>query len=152
VIVGCPENRRIALFQAALSRAGLRPARVVPWLDFLEGRESLTTIGRETMVRIESPGENFEVERELIAEGSVARQIGGPPRRENRIEAEAARRLAFDRGRILYPRQWFMGFRRALDDIARQVIASRGASLPWPIMNVPGDIISMFDKSRCHQM
>src|SRR5262249_56914468 len=47
---------------------------------------------------------------------------------------------------------WFMGFRRALDDIARQVIASRGASLPWPIMNVPGDIISMFDKSRCHQM
>ena len=37
VLVATPGGRRVELFQAALARAGLRPARVVAWADLLAG-------------------------------------------------------------------------------------------------------------------
>ncbi|MFZ4282727.1 hypothetical protein ACOZD1_22700, partial [Streptomyces rhizosphaericola] len=61
-VVGNPENRRVAFFEEAVRAAGLPPARVVPWLQVLGGGAAFEP--GET-VRIDSPGENAEVERLL---------------------------------------------------------------------------------------
>ncbi|MEU9998580.1 STM4014 family protein [Streptomyces sp. NPDC050848] len=62
VVVGNPDNRRVGYFRDAVRAAGLPEARVEPWLDVLRGG------GRfhpgET-VRLESPGEDPDVERLL---------------------------------------------------------------------------------------
>ncbi|WP_416976799.1 STM4014 family protein [Streptomyces sp. T028] len=62
-VVGNPENRRVTLFADAVRTAGLPAPRVVPWTDVLrDGGADFT--GDET-VRIDSPGENSEVDRLL---------------------------------------------------------------------------------------
>ncbi|WP_041993184.1 STM4014 family protein [Streptomyces sp. AcH 505] len=62
VVVGNPGSRRVGLFQDAVRSAGLPAARVLAWRDVLGGRGSFTA--GET-VRIESPGEDPEVDRLL---------------------------------------------------------------------------------------
>ncbi|MFD5116466.1 STM4014 family protein [Streptomyces sp. NPDC058391] len=61
-VVGNPGNRRVTLFQDAVRAAGLPAAREVAWLDVLCGQARFTA--GET-VRIDSPGEDPEVERLL---------------------------------------------------------------------------------------
>ncbi|UYQ65785.1 STM4014 family protein [Streptomyces peucetius] len=61
-VVGIPAGRRVALFQDALRAAGLPAARVVSWLDVLGGRAGFRP---GELVRIDSPGEDAEVERAL---------------------------------------------------------------------------------------
>ncbi|MGN5637536.1 hypothetical protein AAIO99_36525, partial [Streptomyces sp. AC154] len=61
-VVGNPGHRRVGLFQDAVRAAGLSPARVVTWLDVLNG--AAVFLPGET-VRIDSPGEDAEVERLL---------------------------------------------------------------------------------------
>ncbi|WP_138896226.1 STM4014 family protein [Streptomyces chryseus] len=73
-VVGNPANRRVALFQAAVAAAGLPAARVVPWLDVLRGRAAPFRPG-ET-VRIDSPGEDPDVERLLRGTGDGTRVEG----------------------------------------------------------------------------
>ncbi|MFH8474009.1 STM4014 family protein [Streptomyces sp. NPDC018000] len=72
-VVGVPGNRRVALFQDAVRAAGLPPARVVPWLHVLRGEAAFRP--GET-VRMDSPGEDAEVERLLRAVGDPARVEG----------------------------------------------------------------------------
>jgi glutathione synthase/RimK-type ligase-like ATP-grasp enzyme len=149
VIVACPENRRVALFQAALKRLGIPAAQVIPWLDILTGRASLNHLtDPNTVVRVESPGENFLVEREMIALGAEASEEtdGG-----GYISPDLARRLTFDRGRILYPRQWFLGFQAILNRIAKQLALESDGLQPL-VMNDPHEIALMFDKARTHQL
>lgn len=62
VVVGNPANRRVTLFQDAVRAAGLPPARVLPWLDVLRGRAEFAP---GEVVRVESPGEEPEVDRLL---------------------------------------------------------------------------------------
>ncbi|MFF1916053.1 STM4014 family protein [Streptomyces sp. NPDC058239] len=73
VVVGVPDNRRVALFQDAVRAAGLPAARVVPWLDVLRGGAAFRP--GET-VRMDSPGEDAEVERLLRAVADPARVEG----------------------------------------------------------------------------
>ncbi|MFE3601865.1 STM4014 family protein [Streptomyces sp. NPDC059142] len=61
-VVGIPGNRRLSLFQNAVLAAGLPPAREVGWLDVLGGR---AVFGAGETVRIDSPGEDAEVDRLL---------------------------------------------------------------------------------------
>lgn len=61
-VVGNPGNRRTALFQDAVRAAGLPAAREVAWLDVLRGR---AVFGAGETVRIDSPGEDPEVDRLL---------------------------------------------------------------------------------------
>jgi len=71
VVIGNPENRRIQLFQMALARLGLGPADVVSYVDLLAERVLLrNVIEPHAIVRLESPGENFEVEKQLLAAGA----------------------------------------------------------------------------------
>lgn len=66
-VVGNPGNRRVALFAAAVQRAGLPAPEVFPWLGVLrDGRVP----GPGTLVRVDSPGEDAEVDRLLRELGS----------------------------------------------------------------------------------
>ncbi|MGW3085614.1 STM4014 family protein [Streptomyces sp. NPDC001108] len=98
-VVGVPGNRRVTLFQDAVRAAGLPAARVVPWSSVLRG-EAVFLPG-ET-VRLDSPGEDAEVERLL-------RKVDDP----TRVEGGAA---------------WYAGFTRAVREVARAA-ADAGATL-----------------------
>lgn len=143
VVLCNPENRRLAFFQAALARFGLAPAEVVSYLDFLRGRTGLA-LAPGSVLRIESPGENFEVEKQLLAFGADQDDGDGLA---SRLSRKDALRLSFDRGRIRHTAQWFSGFRAALVKIKEQ-LAETGAE----VMNAPEDILTMFDKRACHAL
>ena len=151
VVIGNPGGRRVELFQAALNELRLPAAMVVSYLDLLSGKETLPRLVREgTVVRIESPGKDFEVERELIAAGADAADEGF-----DRVSRQAAQNLSFERGRILYPRQWYLGYFATLRLIELQM-AECPPHYPFlrPLhqwMNSPAEIALMFDKIACHQ-
>jgi glutathione synthase/RimK-type ligase-like ATP-grasp enzyme len=53
----------------------------------------------------------------------------------------------FDKGRIWYPRQWYLGFRALLRRIAQQL----SRCPPGVRMNQPADVEVLFDKVRCQE-
>ena len=145
VLVGVPGSRRTELFQAALSRAGARPALVVSYTDLLEGRASLTDLVRPgALVRIDSPGKDFETELALLKAGA------GMEDEESRYACatrETLDALQFERGRIHWPRQWYLGFRQTLRLLETQLRCSHAHHS----MNSPEEIALMFDKAACWQ-
>jgi hypothetical protein len=145
VVIANPAGKRVALFQQALFGLGLPPARVVPWIDLLGGRARLEDVVRPGgVVRIESPGQDFAVEKALLAAGADVPDEPGP----TRLSRAAIERLTFDRGRILCPRQWYLGFRAALAALGRQLAACP----PHVLMTHPDEVAVMFDKPRCQAL
>jgi hypothetical protein len=144
LIVGNPQNRRIALFQQALRDTGWPAAAVVQYIDLLDGRTTLASrLTPGTLVRIESPERDFAVEKALLRHGLADAEAEGAPVLSRRRIEDAA----FDRGLILYPRQNYLGFRRLLRTLAGDI-----ASIPdVRVMNAPADIEIMFDKRLCHE-
>lgn len=144
VIIGNPGNRRVKLFQEALARVGHPPALLVRWIDLLNGTVDLREmLAPGSILRIESPGQNFEVTKALLVAGAeVCNEFPDYPR----LPLDAIADLQFDKGRILWPRQWFVGFRRVLlklDLQLRQIAEHR-------LMQGVGGILKMFDKPYCH--
>ncbi|WP_436532455.1 STM4014 family protein [Actinoplanes sp. HUAS TT8] len=131
-VVGNPENRRVALFLAAAGRAGLPAPEVFPWRDvLLSGRVP----GPGTLVRIDSPGENAEVEQLLRALGrpvSAGADIAG-----------AAAVEAVAHGEIAGAAAVFAGLGITLERVA----AGGGV-----LLNQPADILTMTAKPRCHAL
>ena len=141
LLVGNPRHDRVAQFQEALRHLEMPPARVISYEHILESREDLRDhVTPQTVIRIESPGECTKVERLLISMGEDAAEPAG-----SHISAEEAMHLPEDLGGILYPAQWFRGFRRAMADLSQQM---NGVAA----MNHPEDIVLMFDKPSCHQL
>ena len=141
VVLGNPGSRRLLLFQEALSELGLKPTLEIAWADFLAGRLNLShRIPPNACFRIESPGKDFPVEQAILELGA------NHPESEETASVEEIRALTFDKGRILYPRQWFLGFREALRRVEAQLAAAR----PHSRMNACADILTMFDKNACH--
>ncbi|MFC9162227.1 STM4014 family protein [Streptomyces fungicidicus] len=62
-VVGNPENRRVTLFADAVRAAGLPAPRTVPWTEVL--RSGGADFAPDEIVRLDSPGENTEVDRLL---------------------------------------------------------------------------------------
>ncbi len=147
VILGNPANRRVRFYQAALERLGCSPARVVAYRDLLEHLD-FGFLASGDILRIESPGEDFEVEKRLIALGAEQPDAGGTTElsRASSISADAALRLVFDRGRLRFNRQWFCGFRRLMHLLDRQAPAE------LTYYNTPTDIVKMFDKPACQSL
>ncbi|QDT14238.1 STM4014 family protein [Alienimonas californiensis] len=141
-LVGNPENRRVALFQRALADRGAPPALLLPWLDLLSGRRSIEEVPPDAVLRVDSPGENWAVERALLATGLEAAEAEGSPTLGRRALAG----LEADRGRILHPRQWFLGLRETLTDWDRR-LAGRGVRWTAPAAGV----LCMFDKLACQR-
>ncbi len=139
ILIGNAENRRVTLFQQALADCGEPPATVVPWLDFLNDPETLAAVPHaEALVRIDSAGESFEVERALLIRGySEAARLpcsSIPPAR--------VRALTHDKGRILCPRQHHLGFLAALRQLEALFAQRRG----WTVLSEPAAIADLFDK------
>jgi hypothetical protein len=146
VVIGNPGSERIDFFQGALVRQGQPEARVVPYAELIAGRAKLRdAVQGGGVVRIESPGECFEVEKAILSVGAELCDEEGSYARATREQVE---RLEFDRGAILYPRQWYIGYRRVLGLIAEQL---RDCP-PHTMMSSPGDIATMFDKPGCHAL
>lgn len=144
VIVGNPSSRRVELFQQALGARGLPPAQLISYRDLIAGRASLPeAVAPGSLLRIESPGKDNEVERDLLAAGAGLPDEPGFAR----ISRAQAERLTLERGRILYPRQWYLGFCSVLAEIERQ----RAQCPPHSLMSHPDEIAAMFDKRACHQ-
>src|SRR5262245_51373330 len=111
IMLGNPDCRRVDRFQDALRNLSLPEATVVPWVDFLSGKITLPeVVPTDAIVRIETPGTLFETERALLARGADIPDEGD----FDRLPREAAVCLEFDKGRIVCPRQWYRGFRAAL--------------------------------------
>jgi glutathione synthase/RimK-type ligase-like ATP-grasp enzyme len=133
------------LFQTALSRSGAPAATVVSYTDLLEGKAFLPDfVSAGTLVRIDSPGKDFETELALLKAGASVED-------EDDCYARATRKrlagLEFERGRIHWPRQWYLGFRQTLRLIEKQLPESHAHHL----MNSPAEIALMFDKPACRQ-
>ncbi len=144
MVIGDPSGRRVTLFQEALARLGRPAALVVSYRDLLAGRSRLDEVVEAgSLLRIESPERDFEVERGLIAAGA---DVDDDQAQSGRIGRAAALAFPFDRGRILHPRQWYLGFRQILQEIDRQ----RANCPPHRVLNPPEDIAVMFDKPHCH--
>ncbi|BBB69391.1 hypothetical protein UNDYM_5138 [Undibacterium sp. YM2] len=130
VLLGNPENRRVHFFQEALQQAGQDTALVIPYLSILNGECKLPDVLRDgDTVRIESPGENFAVEKKILALGGLENASG----------------LEDERGRIYHPRLWFRGFSQLMETIAQQIAGLN-------CFNHPDDIVSMFNKPVCKQI
>jgi glutathione synthase/RimK-type ligase-like ATP-grasp enzyme len=143
VIVGNPENRRVTLFQQALARQGHPPAAVLSYHGLLTGQESMASIPAGAIVRVESPGENFAVERLLLAAGAAAAEEEGSPF----ISAGQAEILDEDRGRILHPRQWYLGFMAS----CRRWFADSADPADWLLTTQVAELQVIFDKLLCHR-
>lgn len=144
VLIANAHSRRVALWQQARARLGSEPARIVSYLDLLCGRVRLQDeVRRDDVVRIESPGRDWEVERALLRLGADDVETGFDRFSHRELEA-----LSFEKGRILAPRRWSLGWNRALQLIETQL----GECAPHRLMNAPREIATMFDKPRCHQL
>ena len=141
LLIGVPGSRRTQLFQDALYRAGRPAARVVSFIDLVREKTSIAElVSAETVVRVDSPGKDFETERALLHAGREA----ACKERFASITYDEIEMLEFERGRILYPRQWYLGLCKALKIVESQ--------LPdCFVMNSFDDIILMFDKPRCQE-
>src|SRR5262249_23126231 len=62
----------------------------------------------------------------------------------------AGRVLSLGRGRIFYPRQWYLGYCVTLRLIELQLAECPPPRLPPKWMNSPAEIALMFDKIACH--
>lgn len=80
-IIGNPGNRRVALFQEALRSSRLASAQVIPWQNVLIQDGFLADrLYPDSVVRIDSPGEDFDVERLVLARGAgVTDELPGLP-------------------------------------------------------------------------
>ena len=117
-VAGTPDSPRSALFQAAPGRAGLA-VEVLPWRRLAAGAVHLPA---GAVVRVDSPGEDAEVDRLLRGADRPA-----------------------EHGEIVGLAAWYAGLRAALDRLT-EAAAVAGATL----LNEPADIAVMFDKRACH--
>ena len=140
VVIANPENRRVGFLQQALEHFSLPPVTVVSYTDLIVGKETLEQFNApNTIIRFDSPEKNFEVDQAIVAAGADVPDDG----QQQRISPAGATELVFDKGLILYPRQWYLGWRYLLQQWEKQ--------LRCPTMNHPQDIAAMFDKPLCHE-
>lgn len=138
-LVGNPENRRVTLFQAALAAQGLPPARVLPWRELVAPGAPARLLGElpdAAILRIDSMGEDDDVERALLRRGEAAARAEGVPA----IGARALARIPREVGRILHPRQAHLGFLAVLGELAAAIRPG------WRVLQPPAAIAELFDK------
>lgn len=78
ILIGNAGNRRTTGLQSARLKLGLPPALELNYIDVLQGNISLTSfveahrsrMDNPPILRLDAPGEHFEVERALIALGA----------------------------------------------------------------------------------
>ncbi|MDO7905056.1 STM4014 family protein [Paenibacillus sp. JX-17] len=179
LLFGQADHKRTIGIQQARSRLGLPSAIVLSYRDLLLGQsleELLLTAAREqteipshwrgkellhlcmehgALLRLDSPGGGFEVERLLIEYGAPDRQGIDETlyRYANRYDPyplyrAAAAKLEPAEGVLHHPSQWFRGYCRLLAQLHREAAALLPAAV-W--FNAPQDIADMTDKRVAQQ-
>jgi glutathione synthase/RimK-type ligase-like ATP-grasp enzyme len=144
LIIGNPENRRLHLFAEAAAKTGIAKPTMIPYLDLLTRKVNLRDwLSPQTIVRIESPGENFEVEKQILALGAQREE----DTQHQFISAAEALLLPYNHGQIRFLRQWYLGYKRLLEELQ----ASIDAQPPKAVMNSPQAIGLLFDKIACQK-
>ena len=128
-VIGNLENRRIDFFREALKKLKGKPLNEIHYLDILRDNFDWSKIPDNAIIRLESPGENFEVEKHLISKGS-----------DQEIQIEE------DYGRVRHLTEWYAGYKKLLKEIELQ---TKDKQVRW--FNSPEAVITMFDKKLCHQ-
>ncbi|MFS0722555.1 STM4014 family protein [Paenibacillus sp. 1P07SE] len=166
LLIGNHGNRRTEALQAARRKLGLAPAALASYEELLSGKLSLTELAERgvspSLLRLDSPGELFTVERGLIALGApdavadpeADRLLWSGSTREGGsvaqpLSAAAAAQLEEQRGQIVHPSQWFRGFARLLARLEQEAAAL------WPHadwVHPPAAVVAMFDKRRSHEL
>ncbi len=139
VVIGNPGHRRLTLFQAALVAQGGEPARELAWRELaVTGAPArlFAALPADTILRIDSTGEDDEVERALIRRGEQAARAEGV----SAITARALAAIPYERGRILFPRQHHLGLLAVLDELEAAILPS------WRVVQPPRAIRELFDK------
>lgn len=143
IVIGNPANRRVTMFQAALAAQGLPAATVLAWRDLVEPGAAARVLGAlaaaPAIVRIDSAGEDEDVERALILRGETAARAEGYAAA---IGADALAAIPRELGRILVPRQQHLGFVAVLRELDA-VLATRAA---WRVLQPVPAIEALFDK------
>lgn len=144
VIIGEADSPRVQGFAAACDKSGGAAYDIVSYLDLFAGMDNLyKKLQKHSIIRIESPGKNFLVEKELLGLGYEAAQ--NEP--FSKLSPSDIRELSFNKGRILPSRQWYLGFNsllKQLKEIARDQQNQ--------FVNQPDDIALMFDKIGCQSL
>jgi hypothetical protein len=136
-------SNRTILNRSGVFAQGLPPAQVISYLDLIAGRMGVGHIPPTALVRIESPGKDFQVERALLMLGAEEPDPDG--REYERLSRTTLEMLSEEKGRILPSRQWYLGYSALLRQIAPHLSNAR-------LMNRPEDILLMFDKRACHTL
>lgn len=179
LLISNPDNRRTAGIQEARRQMGMKPATVLSYENLLRTwrrggglAELVDFISPSPLIRLDAPGEDWEVERGLLHLGATDYEgfdgtvlstpspsfegwkssspneaISSVKRSPGEsFSAEAALTLEQQWGRIYAPAQWFKGWKVCLDRIAQE------AREVWPgvqFWNDPDEIGMMFDKREC---
>jgi len=142
VVIGNPANRRVTMFQAALAAQNLSPATVIAWHDVVAEGAPARVLGAlpesPAIVRIDSAGEDEDLERALIRRGEAAARAEGYAA----IDARGLDAVPRELGRILFPRQHHLGFLAAL----RELDAALAARPAWRVVQPVAAIEELFDK------
>ena len=138
LVIGNPENRRVTLFQSALKRLGQPAASVLSYHELLENANRLqcwlldwqarSRPSSRLCIRLDSPGENVQVEQQLIKLGL-------------KLSGKRAR-LRYEHGRIQHSQAWFDGFSACLSKIEDTVASLNESAFLvihkrycWPLTN-----------------
>jgi hypothetical protein len=142
LIIGNPGCPRVAGFQSALASQGLPPAEVVHHADLLRHQVHLASrVKPGTVVRLESPGRDFEVEKLLLCAGYEPARAQGAPA----LSPQAIASLRLDPGLILHPRQWYLGWQVYLQHLKAQLAQAP----PHHFLNDTDEVSLLFDKPAC---
>ncbi|KAL9644556.1 hypothetical protein ABK040_009420 [Willaertia magna] len=101
---------------------------------------------KDIIIRFDSPGENWFVERGILSLGynHILNERFGM--RIN--EYEINNTLVFDLGRVRYMRQWYLGFLNLMNQICLELNRFNICNF----INHPKDIRVTFDKRLCHSL
>ncbi len=141
LIFAPPQSRRVKAYQQSLAKYSLPPARLIAYTDYLLGKVSLhDEVRQDTIIRIESSGEDVEAERLIL--------LAHDTKSESRQYLSPAQIMALelDKGALMPTRQWFLGFCKTLNHIKQELKTCPNHRL----MNSPVDIMTMFDKCATH--
>ena len=139
LVIGNSENRRTHLLAAAAKKTGWQFDHF-SYLSLLSDFDAAISrlqrrADKADVVRLDSPAENSDVERYLLAQGAATAEQEG----REVIDPTAALAITIEHGQIVAPRQYYLGYRALLTQLES---ALEGA--PW--MNHPRDVLAMFDK------
>ncbi len=139
LVVAPTESRRVRALQNSLQMRGLPAARVLSWLQIMNGEPLEKHVTGDTIIKLDSPSEDWETDKKMLELGYW---LPDPDREYARV---CTQNLEFDLGEILASRQWYLGFSSALENVKMQL-----AALGKTAMNHPSDIAVMFDKRATH--